>query len=124
MEGVNIMTLGAWTLGRVLTKNSKCWKKECNIKPRSSIIEKRTDSSKLEHWSGRTRTLCVAQEMETINEMMLGAWKAGIVLTNNSKCWKKECTIEPMTLIIEKRTNNSKFEDWSGRTRTTKNGNC
>jgi len=24
MEGVNIMTLGAWTLGKVLTNNSKC----------------------------------------------------------------------------------------------------
>jgi len=55
--------------------------------------------------------------METVNEMMLGVWKVGRMLTKNSKCWEKECTSGPRTLIVEKRTNSSKLEDWSGRTR-------
>jgi len=40
MGSTNIMTLGVWTLGKMLTKNSMCWKKECTIEPRNQLLKK------------------------------------------------------------------------------------
>lgn len=59
MEITNVMTLGAWKASRVLTKDSKCWERECITTPKSSIAEKRIDNSKIEYWNGRARTPCV-----------------------------------------------------------------